>query len=505
MQIAFDSLKVKQQGFDNINISITANFLYLRALPKDEGELDYLKDLGYELYEIPLDVEILEEGSFYQDPTLTDEELPWQYFVVPANFGYPSNIQYELLDNLFLPIEVSGINSQYVSLTHLTKIGETIDTSKSNLDFDQYTIADLIEDESLYLTDNLDDNEKIEYEQDLPGFISFRRGKWRPSGTIKIDDDIAGVKPVVGAKGMATRWFKRGQGISNSNGYWEADKRFRRKVRFKIKWDRYHYSIRRGQIGQANLRGPKCKCQWNITITDRRDTYHAIIHQAAHDYYYGSRFGLSSPPRNSFFKTQMKIAARPREDDSSALHPLRAFGIWPFVSINRYDSNEDEVYAVTAHELAHAAHWDMDRAAYDNLSWDGYVNHIDGDKRTMESWASGVEIMFALQRYKIQFNNLSYSYDEENYQKNTIDDEAFYTSIAYDMIDLENQRSTYDFNHPNDRVIGYTILQVEQSLKGARRWSDWKNNMIDRHTNTTEHNLTELFCNWTPNECFTFL
>jgi hypothetical protein len=397
---------------------------------------------------------------------------------------------------LFRSEEDKTVNLKLVESINTTKIGEAIDNSYSSQDFDEYTIADLIEDESLYLTGNLDEDEKLDYQQDIAKFISFRRRKWRPSGTILVNDDVAKIRPVVGAKGMATRWFKRGQGISNSSGYWESSKRFRRKVRYKIKWDRYHYSIRRGQIGQANLRGPRCKCQWNITITGKRDKYHALIHQAAHDYYYGSRFGLSSPPRNSFFRTQMKIAARPRQSSSSALHPLRLFGIWPFVSINRYDSRSDEIYAVTAHELAHAAHWNMDRGAYNNLGWDGYIRGFDGDKRTMESWASGVEVMFALQRYRTQYGMSWYNYKRNNLQLNSIALKPFYTSIAYDMTDNLNQRAVYGYTHPQDRVSGYTILQVEQGLRGARRWSDWRNNMINRHNNNTEQFIYELFCNW---------
>ena len=95
MQKAFNSLKTKQQGFDKISITIKANYLYIRALPKDESELDYLKDLGYELYEYPLDREIIQEGSYYVDPEIGEGKITWQYFVVPVGFEYPNNIQYE--------------------------------------------------------------------------------------------------------------------------------------------------------------------------------------------------------------------------------------------------------------------------------------------------------------------------------------------------------------------------------------------------------------------------
>jgi hypothetical protein len=48
-----------------------------------------------------------------------------------------------------------------------------------------------------------------------------------------------------------------------------------------------------------------------------------MIHTAAHIYYYGSRFGLTSPPTNSFWRKQMKIAAREQNGVSSHVHQRR--------------------------------------------------------------------------------------------------------------------------------------------------------------------------------------
>jgi Zn-dependent protease with chaperone function len=45
----------------------------------------------------------------------------------------------------------------------------------------------------------------------------------------------------------------------------------------------------------------------------------------------------------------------------------RTGGILPSIYVRTWEGLSDRVYAVTAHELAHAAHWDMDRDAFRNL------------------------------------------------------------------------------------------------------------------------------------------
>jgi hypothetical protein len=65
--------------------------------------------------------------------------------------------------------------------------------------------------------------------------------------------------------------------------------------------ERYNYSIRNGSFFQAELRGPVKEKKIHYTINngqgDKGMTNTILIHQAAHDYYYGHRFGLISPPK----------------------------------------------------------------------------------------------------------------------------------------------------------------------------------------------------------------
>jgi hypothetical protein len=65
------------------------------------------------------------------------------------------------------------------------------------------------------------------------------------------------------------------------------------------------------------------------------------------------------------------------------------------------------------------------------------------------------------------------------------------------MIDSENQRMIYGSEaFPEDQVAGYTIQQVERSLKGATSWNAWRDNLINQHQNASEESLNELFSNW---------
>ena len=78
--------------------------------------------------------------------------------------------------------------------------------------------------------------------------------------------------------------------------------RFRRKVRYKMDWERYHFALRSGFWASAQKRGPYRKGDWIWQIGSKdnplyRHVYYGTIFQAAYDYYYGNRFRLTSPKR----------------------------------------------------------------------------------------------------------------------------------------------------------------------------------------------------------------
>ncbi len=186
----------------------------------------------------------------------------------------------------------------------------------------------------------------------------------------------------------------------------------------------------------------------------------------------------------------------------------RTGGALPSIYVRTWNARADRVYAVTTHELAHAAHWDMDRDVFKLLAVAAYGAKLESSEAVFESWANGVEWQFAQERYRSLFGVANYEYENNfvrdgvrngNYQAQTITRFPIYTSIVVDMIDSENQRFTTgrgSTDIPLDNVNGYTIQQIEQGLRGAATWNMWRDNMISRHENATEEFLNELFANW---------
>lgn len=495
MRKALENLKASNPDgrINGEDVEITTTHLYIRFKPKTEDELSILqKDSTLILYSYPLDYEIDQPGDFYHDPEVPVDQPTYQYCAVEADKKLPDGVKYELLAELFIPDEDSD------------------EADESNGRFASAEWVEALVDEALRITGN--------QEEEVVDKRYEKRSKWRPSGRVRVWDDAAGrFVPVVGAEVRARRWFTTHIGWTNNNGLYSAVGKFKRPANYSIRWEKYHFSIRTGTFGQATYNGPKQRGNWNkdfgsegsAGVSDRHQ-YYALIFQAARDYYYGSRFGLSSPPRNSDLKPQVKIAAdikaRQNDDkDSHAAMYARTGGALPSIYIRKWNDPSDWVYATTTHELGHAAHWDMDRDAFKLLVLGAYGAKVGSSEAVIESWANGVEWQFAQERYRNLLGIVGYEYEDAisenpNFQNQRISRSPIYTSIVVDMIDNENQRFSRGHggnpDFPNDRVAGYSIRQVEQGLRGAKTWTEWRDNMRVRHANATEGFLNELFINW---------
>lgn len=82
------------------------NDLYIRFLPNlsQLALLDsVMNNQGYELFDTPMDYEVISEGDYYQDPTIADSLPTWQYSVVAPGFVPPSGITYQVLAQIHIP------------------------------------------------------------------------------------------------------------------------------------------------------------------------------------------------------------------------------------------------------------------------------------------------------------------------------------------------------------------------------------------------------------------
>lgn len=450
MQKALDNLKnsnlsAKSSSVDNIEITTT--HLYLRFKPKNEDELNILTtDSTLVLYDYPLDYEITENGYFYRDPEVRAGQPTYQYCAVPVDKKLPDGVEHEILVNLFIPDEDSD-NSI-----------ESKETKKTfSADF-----ADALVDEALRITNNLNEVSSLQNKSSL----SARRSKWRPSGTIKVWDDV--LNQYIGVEGVqvrARRWFTTHRGFVNASGYYSCDGEFRRDANYSIDWERYDFALQDGWLNGATYNGPKKRGNWDLNLKDDKQEYYATIFRAAHHYYYKDIKGLKRPPTNSFGKTQMKILANYKSNNEiNGYHQkdIRIFGLYARIHLYNPQNSSSEIYGTTIHELAHASHWELRKN-----NW----NDNNLPSKIKESWARGVQWELTRMVYPL-------------YQPFYFGD---YTGVVQDLID---GKSGYD------QVENYTVKEIENVLSSTSSWDDWKDNLKNKYNNATENNLDAVFNRW---------
>lgn len=370
----------------------------------------------------------------------------------------PSGIPFEILEELYLPKSDSTLS-----------YGGRISSKYEQL-------IDELEYEALSITQNLpSDSRANKIGGRTEGLLP---SKWRPAGNIQLWDDASSAsRPVVGAKVNATRFFDVVSGLTDNAGNFVCDGEFRYDANYSIKWERADYDIRSQTFGQAIFNGPNMKGNWNLTITGGLSRMYAIVHQAAHDYYYGNRLGLKSPPKNGFWNASLKIAVYDSEnDDANGSHckDCRIFGALPSLYIYNPNRTVDQIYGTTIHELAHASHWELRRN-----NW----NENNLELKVAESWARGVQWALGRLRY------LNYRGGQTN--------RPDYTQVVVDMVDSPSEDP---FNNgagfPQDQVQGYSMKQIEDVLHNTSSFEIWKINLQNTYDNPTEANLEALFNFW---------
>lgn len=521
------SVENMQKALENMEsqlksaVKVETTHFYVRFRPKSEQELEILnRDSTLDIYDYPLDVEIKKGGTHYHDPTIPENEITWQYTVVPVDYSFPK-IQFQKLANLFLPEEG----------------GELIETKSASINhFDWLKI----ENEALRITGNLSDNE-------IKG-VRLKSTSWRPAGTIRVWDDLISSStstrkvfdhyeyydcetgnpvdpsnndpilkvavipedeyctravyryetittnshfiPLEGVEVRARRWFTTHKGYTDSNGNFTCDGTFERDANYSIKWERHDFDIRDGSYGQAYYNGPKQTGDWNLDIAESgtpKSFLFAHIFRGAYTYYYQNhRWGIKTPDDKGFLEQRLHIGGRVESNFASHFFDFNALWQSATVLIHQNGKNSQGIFGTTIHELAHVSHWDA--GGFSDINW-------LLDKRMTESWAEGVEAVITNEIYGTSNYNTN--------QNRTIaamtngGDFDGYTSIVWDLIDDVNQRTDLHGGsaaYVNDQVYGYTLSQIEDALPSLLgSWWVWRTNLVENYNNPTEEHVSELF------------
>lgn len=458
------SVETMTQALKNISSRINTDDLiiekthyYVKFSPQNEDELNLLKqDTTLVLYNYPLDVEIIKEGDYYHDPSLPQDQPTYQYASVEVNHDLPKSVKYEILSELYIPDAIPTDSNNNARLT-------------SN------DYVDILINEALKITNNaVDDNQNSRIETD----------EWQPMGRVRVwDNKVHTWTNVEGVEVRARRWFTTHKGVTDGNGIFFCDGKFKGSARYSIDWETYHFSIRSGAVGQAGMKSSTTKdIWWNDIGEGSIHQYYATIFQAAHFYYYKDILGLKRPPLNGFWKSQMKIGLFDSEGRASHNDDRRYAGIRNQIKMYRtYKDgsfrNTERNYITTLHELAHASHWELRKG-----DWD-----FNTEDKLQESWAVGVSWALGRLRYP-NYNSIS----KVSFQWIIDEGEREYTPVIIDLIDDFNQNKIFS-NAPIDRVTGYSISEIESVLGTSKNLEQLRNNLQNKYDKPTDAFLNELF------------
>ena len=502
MKRALENIKASNANFrtDYEDFEIEATHLYVRFEPKTEDELDFIEaDSTMELYDYPLDHEILVDGDYYHDPSLPLDQPTFQYASLPVSKPIPTEVEVvtEIIEptvSLEQPMVITTtktLNSEIQEELFIPDDGTFLMQARNERISQEF--IDALVAESFRITGNDHESSSTSGRQEATA-------TYRPRGKITIYDPeyIATSdahentkRPIRGVEVRARRWFTVKTGLTDANGVYKCNGEFERDANYSIRWKRRDFVIRKSWLATANLNGPKQSGEWNKHIAGGTQYFYAKIFMAAYHYYHLDIKGLRRPPSAFHLQRRLRIKAEYENNGSLGDHkPYRTILGGNDIKIYNPERSITQIYATTIHEIAHASHWWMDPYNYNRTNrCDETIagQYCSGDPRVAESWGRGVEWELTRMVWP------DYRGGDTEFPD--------YTQLVVDLIDPNYASSSENKNRGlyNDNVSGYTIRQIEDVLNGNMHWNDWKQSIKNKHINSTENNLDVLFQYWYRN------
>ena len=205
------------------NGGITANRKYVRFRPVNEEQTQLLQESELNLFDYPLDREVIEEGDYYLQPGMTENDYPWLYTVVDINYQPPAGKTYEILQEIYVPDTDIWLEEEALRIT-----GNPVNDSCSQTPNLLPTPCEI---------DPCAPGCPIEGCGGETGGGGGNSDIKKPSGRILVwDSNINDDVPVRQTRVVARRWFKIDPVYTDNDGRFECSKRFRNKVNIFVKF-----------------------------------------------------------------------------------------------------------------------------------------------------------------------------------------------------------------------------------------------------------------------------
>jgi hypothetical protein len=241
------------QAYTNLGLpgySVNVTNLYVRFLPNSAEQLGILDSLldsqDLEMFDAPVDYDVLQEGDYYQDPSIPDSSVTWQYAVVPPSFQFPAGITYQVLSQIHIPGD--DYTAVETEAERLASIQDSIICSGGISRSNRILIPDCGPDyhwdyNLLQCVCNCcPDGYYWDGTQCLPippppPPLPPAPDAQVPAGNITVSDVNFGTTPGVRtARVVAKRWFKIQRVYTDINGNFQFTKRFKHKVKINVKF-----------------------------------------------------------------------------------------------------------------------------------------------------------------------------------------------------------------------------------------------------------------------------
>lgn len=253
-----------QQAYSNLgitNTTVIVTNLYVRFKPANVDQLDVLlstmESQNLELFDTPVDYEVIYEGDYYQDPAVPEEEITWQYAVVTPGFQFPAGIQYETLAQIHIPgnaytaveTEAENLASNEISFTSQSSKKSTVQPNSfqecpPGYFWDPIAIA-CVSDEICAPGYHWDGYSCVINPGTTPPPAADAAV---PAGNISVfDTQFPPADPnraVRKATIVARRWFKIERVFTDNTGHYQMTKRFKNQVRINVKFKNTDAEIR---------------------------------------------------------------------------------------------------------------------------------------------------------------------------------------------------------------------------------------------------------------------
>ncbi len=278
MQRASDSLRIRR---NLAPLPLTPTHLYVRYLPQDSTEYRLLESAGYDLFDTPLDYDLVGEGTSYHDPSLAEDQMTWQYCSVPYD-SLLTSVAYEVLDTCYIPQWEISLDEPVLMSVH---------PGSGDNSFER-------ELEELACTMANPGNGLLE----IPQGDELNSTSSHPSGYIKVR--VNGVnEPVKRVKVKTWYFVKVASTYTDENGHYRIPKSYSRDPRYKVKFvNKQGFEIYGSLLEFSPLSKwsqHHSKNGWNKTYTDSTDKMWraALINNCVYDYYKEcAATGITPPP-----------------------------------------------------------------------------------------------------------------------------------------------------------------------------------------------------------------